>query len=98
MLATPIKGKPLVLYISTTDVSLGALPAQHDTKGKEREIYYINRTLVGYELNYTTVEKTCLAVVFVTHKMRHYMHAHYVKLIENIDPLKYLLSKATLFG
>ncbi|XP_059070614.1 uncharacterized protein LOC131860248 [Cryptomeria japonica] len=49
----------------------------------------MSRNLVGYELNYTTVEKKCLAVVFATQMLRHYMLAYLVKLIAKIDPLKY---------
>lgn len=52
----------------------------------------------GYELNYTLIEKACLAVVFTSQKFLHYMLAHTIKLVANIDPLKYLLSKATLMG
>lgn len=98
VLISPTKGKPLFLYVSTTSVSLGDLLAQHDDEGKERAFYYISRTLVGYELNYSSIEKICLAVVFATQKLRHYMLIHSVKLIAKIDPLKYLLSKSTLTG
>ena len=92
----PILGKPLILYISATDTSLGAFLAQLDENGKERVIYYISRTLVSYEVNYNNIEKSCLAVVFASQKLRHYMLAHTTHLISKIDPLKYLLSKATL--
>jgi hypothetical protein len=95
-LILPIEGKPLLLYISTTDRSLGALLAQEDSIGKEREIYYIRRTLNGYEINYTSIEKSCLAIVFTTQQLRHYMLTHTIKLIAIIDPLKYLLSKVNL--
>ena len=65
----PIQGKPLILYVSTTDTSLGALLAQHDENKKERAIYYISRTLVAYEKNYLMIEKACLAIVFASHKL-----------------------------
>ena len=94
----PIPGKPLILYISATDTSLGALLAQLDENGKERAIYYISRTLVSYEINYNSIEKSCLAVVFASQKLRHYMLAHTIHLVAKIDPLKYLLSKAALTG
>ncbi|WP_162614710.1 ribonuclease H family protein, partial [Klebsiella pneumoniae] len=51
ILMPPIQGKPLILYVSATDTSLGALLAQHDENKKERAIYYISRTLVAYEKN-----------------------------------------------
>lgn len=68
VLVPPVPGKPLILYISTIDVSLGALLAQENQQGKERAIYYINKTLNGYELNYTFIEKACLTVVFTSQK------------------------------
>lgn len=49
-------------------------------------------------MNYTIIEKASLALVFASHKLRHYMLAHSIKLVAKIDPLKYLLSKATLTG
>ena len=94
----PIPGKPFILYISATDTALGALLAQNDEQGRERAIYYISRTLVGYELNYSLIERACLAVVFAAQKLRHYMLHQKTMLISKIDPLKYLLSKASLTG
>jgi len=64
VLMPPIQGKPLLLYISATPIALGALLAQQNHKGKEQAIYYISMTLVGYELQYTPIERACLAVVF----------------------------------
>ena len=37
-------------------------------------------------------------MVFASQKLRHYMLSHPIKLIIKIDPLKYLLAKATLIG
>lgn len=94
----PIAGRPLILYITATPTALGALLAQLDDTGKERAIYYLSKTLVGYELNYTPMEKACLAVVFATQKLRHYMLSHTVHLVSKIDPLKYMLSRIALTG
>lgn len=96
MLMPPILNKPLILYISATSAALGSLLAHHDETGKERAIYYISSTLVGYKMNYSPIEKACLAVVFTSQKFRHYILSHQIKLISKVDPLKYLLSKATL--
>ena len=62
----PIYGKPLILYISATETSLGILLAQEDNDHKEHAIYYLSRTLVSYEMNYSTIEKAFLAVVFAS--------------------------------
>lgn len=66
ILVPPTEGKPLLLYISTIETSLGALLAQEDSTGKEWAIYYINMTRNGYEIKYTSIEKSFLAVVFAT--------------------------------
>ena len=92
----PIHGKPLLLYISATDTSLGILLAQEDNDNKERAIYYLSRTLVSYEKNYRIIEKSCLVVVFASQKLRHYMLAHSMWLVAKIDPLKYFLRKVAL--
>ena len=92
----PIAGKSLILYISTKDTTLGTLLAQEDQNNKEWAIYYISRTLVSYKDKYFVIEKACLVVVFTSQKLWHYMLAHTTRLISKIDPLKYLLSKATL--
>jgi len=69
ILMPPIQGKPLILYISATPTALGALLAQQDYENKERAVYYISRTLVGYELQYSQVERSCLVVVFASQKL-----------------------------
>lgn len=65
----PILGKPLLLYILATQIALGALLAQQDNEGKQRAVYYIICTLVGYDLNYTPIERACLVVVFASQKL-----------------------------
>lgn len=47
-LASPMKGKPFVLYITALNHSL----------------YYLNRTLVGLEAKYALIEKVRLALIF----------------------------------
>lgn len=42
VLATPVKGRPLILYIATQSVSVGALLAQHNDEGKEVACYYLS--------------------------------------------------------
>ena len=81
VLGAPIPGKPLVLYIATQEKSLGALMAQENEKGKERALYYLSQTLNGAELNYSPIEKMCLALFFAIDKLEHYMQAYMVRLI-----------------
>ncbi|WP_222196273.1 ribonuclease H family protein, partial [Modestobacter italicus] len=52
--------------------------------------------MTDYEVKYDALEKTCVALVWVTQKLRHYMLSFQVQLISRMDPLKYLLEKPVL--
>lgn len=39
------------------------------------------------------MEKLCLAVVFITKKLRYYMLNHTTYVIAKVDPLKYMMNK-----
>lgn len=96
ILMPPIYRKPLILYISAIETSLGILLAQEDNDNKERAIYYLIRTPISYKMNYSIIKKACLAIVFSSQKLRDYMLSHTTWLVAKIDPLKYLLSKVAL--
>ncbi|XP_034197970.1 uncharacterized protein LOC117613470 [Prunus dulcis] len=98
LLGAPIPGKQLKLYIAAQERSIGALLAQENELHKEQALYYLSRTLTGPELNYTPIEKTCLALVFAIQKLRHYMQAFTVHLIARADPVRYVMSKPVLTG
>ncbi|CAL8116470.1 unnamed protein product [Prunus armeniaca] len=98
LLGAPIPGKPLILYITAQERSIGALLAQENESHKEQALYYLSRTLTGPELNYTPIEKTCLALVFAIQKLRHYMQAFTVHLVARADPVRYVMSKPVLTG
>jgi len=75
-----------------------ALCVQENSEGKERALSYLSRTLVEVELNYSPIEKMCLALMFVVQKLRHYMQAHIMYVISKVDPTKYIMSKPVLHG
>ena len=47
--------------------------------------------MLPYENKYFPFKKTCVALVWATRKLKHYVLAHKVLLISRIDPLKYLM-------
>ena len=68
---------------------MGALLAQYlEESRKENEIYYISKKMMAYEKKNLALEKTCVALVWATRKLRHYMLAFKVLLIARMDPLK----------
>ena len=56
-------------------------------------IYYNSKKMLAYEEKYSPLEKICVALVWATRKLRHYMLAFEVLLIARMDPLKYLMEK-----
>ena len=99
ILVPPVPKKPLLLDLTTTDTAMGALLAQYlEETRKKNAIYYIYKKMLPYKENYSLLEKTCVALVWATCKLRHYMLAYKVLLIARIDPLKYLMEKPVQDG
>ncbi|CAN6723345.1 unnamed protein product [Malus baccata var. baccata] len=98
VLVPPQRGKPLKLYISASERSIGSLLAQNNEGGKEQAIYYLSRILTEVETRYSPVERLCLALYFTASKLRHYMLPCHVHIIARTDVIKYMLSKPMLAG
>ncbi|GAA0159143.1 hypothetical protein LIER_15992 [Lithospermum erythrorhizon] len=74
-------GKPLRLYVASQEQSVWALLAQENEEEKENALYYLSGRMTPNELNYSTIEKLCLALVFAIQKLKHYFQADIVHLI-----------------
>ncbi|CAN6727421.1 unnamed protein product [Malus baccata var. baccata] len=98
VLVPPQRGKPLKLYISASERSIGSLLAQNNEGGKEQAVYYLSRILTEVETRYSPVERLCLALYFTASKLRHYMLPCHVHIIAKTDVIKYMLSKPMLTG
>ena len=62
--------KTLILYVSVIDDYVGAVLAQYDEEGKERDTYYLSKLFNEAEKKYTAMEKTCARVVWVAQKLK----------------------------
>ena len=49
-------------------------------------------------MKYVVIEHFCLALVWATRRLRHYMIEYSVHLISRLDPLRYLFDRPTLVG
>ncbi|XP_077232166.1 uncharacterized protein LOC143866923 [Tasmannia lanceolata] len=99
VLSPIIPGQPMLLYLSVTATTMGCMLVQQDPESKrERAIYYISKKMLEYEQKYTILEKTCLALVWATQKLRHYLLSNRVLILSRMDPLKYLFEKPALTG
>ena len=59
MMISPVARRPLKLYISTSDSTIGSMLAQEDEQGNERVVYYLSRMLNEVEIRYSHIEKLC---------------------------------------
>ena len=98
VLVPPTPGRPLLLYLSVSDIALGCMLAQLDDSGKERAIYYLSKRMLEYECKYIMIERLCLALVWATRRLRHYVTEYSILLVSRLDPLKYLFDRPVLTG
>ncbi|XP_068317089.1 uncharacterized protein [Pyrus communis] len=75
-----------------TTKSISCLLAQDNDAGREQAIFYLSRNLNSPELNYSPVEKLCLALFFATSKLRHYMCPSVTQVIAQTDVIRYMLT------
>ena len=73
VLVPPTPGRPLLLYFSVSDIALGCMLAQLDDSGKEQAIYYLSKRMLEYECKYIMIERLCLALIWATRRLRHYV-------------------------
>ena len=88
VLQLPRPDKLLILYLAIEKEAIGAMLAQEGEEKVEHIVYYLSKKLLSYESNYSLVEKTCLAVIWATKKLRHYFQSYRVQEISKHDPLR----------
>jgi hypothetical protein len=88
----PDWSQPFEIMCDASDYVVGAVLGQRK-EGKVHAIYYASKTLNGAQLNYATMEKELLAIVFVFEKFRSYIVNSKVIVYTNHAAIKYLLSK-----
>ena len=98
VLVSPTLGRPLLLYLSVSDMPLGCLLAQLNDSGKERAIYYLIKRILEYECGYIMIECLCLTFIWATMRLRHYVTEYSILLISQLDLLRYLFDRHVLTG
>ena len=70
--------------------------AQFDDSRRERDVSYLSKRMLEYEMRYVMIEHLCLALVWATRRLRHYMTEYSMCLISRLDPLRYLFDRPIL--
>ena len=74
VLVPPVLGRPLILYLTVHERSMGCVLGQHDETGrKEQAIYYLSKKFTDYESKYSSLEKMCCALAWAAQRLRQYM-------------------------
>nr|GEX60679.1 reverse transcriptase domain-containing protein [Tanacetum cinerariifolium] len=96
MLVAPKPKEELIMYLSA---SYGAINAVLMTK-RDRVptlVYFVSRALQTPELNYTSMEKLVLTLVYAAKCLRRYFQAHLIVVITN-QPIKHVMSRLDVAG
>ncbi|RDX89105.1 Retrovirus-related Pol polyprotein from transposon 17.6, partial [Mucuna pruriens] len=99
ILVPTVPRKPLILYLTILEESMGCMLGQRDTTGKkEHALYYLSKKFIECEKRYSTLERIYCALVWVTKRLKQYMLAHTTWLVARTDPIKYIFEKLALTG
>jgi hypothetical protein len=98
VLVPPNWDLPFHVYVDASNIALGYVLSQKDTKNLDHPIYFANRQLIAAEKNYTTTEREALAMIFAIQKFRHYLLGYPFVFYVDHDALKYLINKPDLSG
>ena len=65
VLVPSVQGKPLILYLTVHERSMGCVLGQHDETGrKEQAIYYLSKKFTDYESRYIPLENMCCVLAW----------------------------------
>lgn len=83
--------KDFILTTDASNLAIGAVLSQ-GTVGADKPIAYASRTLNTSEINYSTIEKELLAIVWATKYFRPYLFGRKFKIITDHRPLQWVMS------
>ena len=75
---------------------MGCMLAQLDDSAKKQAIYYLSKRMLKYKYRYIMIECLCLALVWGTRRLRHYVIEYSLLLVSRLDPLRYLFDRPVL--
>jgi len=83
--------KPFILTTDASQFALGAVLSQGSI-GSDLPVCYASRTLSDSELNYSTIEKELLAIVWATKYFRPYLFGRKFQIVTDHKPLTWIMS------
>nr|GFD20573.1 reverse transcriptase domain-containing protein [Tanacetum cinerariifolium] len=90
-LVAPRPGEELIMYLFATHGAISAVLLT-DRNSVQTSVYFVSKALKKTEVNYSTMEKLVLALVFAAKRLRRYFQAHPIVVITD-QPIKQVISK-----
>lgn len=91
ILQYPDFNKEFVLTTDASKLAIGAVLSQGPI-GSDKPIAYASRTLNSSEINYSTIEKELLAIVWATKYFRPYLFGRKFKIVTDHRPLQWVMN------
>ena len=86
--------KHYVLQADASLYALGSVLSQVDDNGREHVVTYASRKLLPREINYSTIEKELLAILWSLQHWEHFIYGRHVTVYSDHRPLQWLRTMA----
>ncbi|GKB53759.1 reverse transcriptase domain-containing protein [Tanacetum coccineum] len=96
MLVAPIEKEELIIYLAAAKEKVSAI-LMTEREAKQMPIYFVSRALKGPEINYKSMEKLVLALVYASKRVKRYFQAHPIIVIMD-QPIQQVLSRPEVAG
>jgi hypothetical protein len=96
VLSLPDYSKDFILYLVTSEATIGMVLVQEDDSLQEHAIYYLSRSLVKEKLSYAHVKKLALTAVHIAQRLRHYLSLRKTYVVAYLNPFQYILSRCMI--
>jgi hypothetical protein len=90
--------KYYIIYLSTSTSTISMVLVQEDDDDIEHVIYYLNKSLLGPELQYAHVEKLSLEAIIVIQIFHHYIRLCTTMFIDDLKPMYHILTHQVIGG
>ncbi|GJR42661.1 reverse transcriptase domain-containing protein [Tanacetum coccineum] len=95
-LTAPMEKEELIMYLVAAREAVSAV-LMTEKEAKQMLVYFVSRALQGPEINYVSMEKLILALVYASKRLKRYFQAHPIIVITD-QPIKQVLSKPEIAG
>ena len=96
ILVFPNWSKEFHVHVDASSIALGEVLAQPRVGHIDHTLAFASRNLSTTEINYTTIEREGLAMVYTLQKFQHYLLGGHFKMFTYHSTLKYLVNKLVL--